>query len=160
MQPGFLRMPLPRERRLTHLYFWLKACHVVSVIAWMAALLYLPRLYVYHADAEPGSDMSETFKAMERRLQKAIMTPAMLASVALGAVLAALPGVVDWTAGWVWLKVGMIAGLLVFHGFLMRWRGDFEKDANLRSGRFYRAVNEVPAILMIVIVVSVVVKPF
>ena len=145
---------------MSDLYFWLKACHVVSVIAWMAALLYLPRLYVYHADAEPGSGMSETFKAMERRLQNAIMTPAMLASVALGTVLAAMPGVVEWTAGWVWLKAAMITGLLAFHGFLMRWRRDFEKDANRRSARFYRAVNEVPAVLMIVIVVSAVVKPF
>ena len=153
-------MSLPGKGRLSDLYFWLKACHVVSVIAWMAALLYLPRLYAYHADADPGSVTSETFKTMERRLQKAIMTPAMLASVALGVALSALPGVVDWTAGWVWLKIAMIVGLLVFHGFLVRWRGDFEKDVNPRSARFYRAVNEVPAVLMVVVVVSAIVKPF
>ena len=104
-------MPVLEKSRLNDLYFWLKACHVVSVIAWMAALLYLPRLYAYHADAEPGSAMSETFKIMERRLQRAIMTPAMLASVAFGAILAALPGVVDWTAGWTWLKIAALAAL-------------------------------------------------
>lgn len=153
-------MPVLEKSRLNDLYFWLKACHVVSVIAWMAALLYLPRLYAYHADAEPGSAMSETFKTMERRLQRAIMIPSMLASVAFGAILAALPGVVDWTAGWTWLKIAALAALLAYHGLLMRWRGDFEKDANPRSARFYRIVNEIPTALMIVIVVSVVVKPF
>lgn len=153
-------MPVLGKSRLNDLYFWLKACHVVSVIAWMAALLYLPRLYAYHADAEPGSAMSETFKTMERRLQRAIMTPAMLASVAFGAILAALPGVVDWTAGWIWLKIAALAALLAYHGLLMRWRGDFEKDVNPRSARFYRIVNEIPTALMIVIVVSAVVKPF
>lgn len=145
---------------MSDLYFWLKACHVVSVIAWVAALLYLPRLYVYHADAEPGSAMSETFKTMERRLQRAIMNPAMLASVAFGTALAALPDIVDWTAGWVWLKAAALAALLAYHGLLMRWRGDFERDANPRSARFYRIANEVPTALMIVIVVSAVAKPF
>ena len=145
---------------MSDLYFWLKACHVVSVIAWVAALLYLPRLYVYHADAEPGSAMSETFKTMERRLQRAIMNPAMFASVAFGTALAALPDIVDWTSGWVWLKAVALAALLAYHGLLMRWRGDFERDANPRSARFYRIANEVPTALMIVIVVSAVVKPF
>lgn len=142
------------------LYPWLKALHIVSVIAWMAAMLYLPRLFVYHADAEPGSDKSETFKVMERRLLRAIMTPAMVASLLFGGGLMLVPGAVDWQAGWIWIKIAMVAGLLIMHERLARWQRDFAGDRNSRTARFYRAVNEIPAVLIVGTVVLAVVKPF
>ena len=141
-------------------YPWLKALHIVSVIAWMAAMLYLPRLFVYHADAEPGSDKSETFKVMERRLLRAIMTPAMVASLLFGGGLMLVPGAVDWQAGWIWIKIAMVAGLLIMHERLARWQRDFAGDRNGRTARFYRAVNEIPAVLIFGTVVLAVVKPF
>lgn len=141
-------------------YPWLKALHVISVIAWMAALLYLPRLYVYHVDAEPGSDRSETFKVMERRLLRGIMTPAMAASLLFGGALLLVPGAADWESGWLWIKFASVVGLLLTHERLARWRRDFEADANARSARFYRIVNEIPAVLMAVIVIMAVAKPF
>lgn len=139
------------------LYPWLKALHIISVIAWMAGLLYLPRLFVYHCAAEPGSVQSETFKVMERRLLRAIMTPAMIASFAFGAAL--LTGA-DWSAGWLWAKLTLVAGLAVVHGLMARWRRDFAADRNARPARFYRIANEVPTALMIAIVILAVVKPF
>lgn len=142
------------------LYPWLKALHIISVIAWMAAMLYLPRLFVYHADAEPGSDKSETFKVMERRLLRAIMTPAMVASLLFGGALLLLPGIVDWHAGWIWIKIAMVAGLLIIHERLASWQRDFARDRNRKTARFYRMVNEVPAVLVIGTVVLAVVKPF
>ena len=142
------------------LYPWLKALHIISVIAWMAAMLYLPRLFVYHADAEPGSDKSETFKVMERRLLRAIMTPAMVASLLFGGALLLLPGIVDWHAGWIWIKIAMVAGLLIIHERLASWQRDFARDRNRKTARFYRMVNEVPAVLVIATVVLAVVKPF
>ncbi len=142
------------------LYPWLKALHIISVIAWMAAMLYLPRLFVYHADAESGSDKSETFKIMERRLLRAIMTPAMVASLLFGGALLLMPGIVDWHAGWMWIKIVMVAGLLIIHERLARWQRDFARDRNRKTARFYRMVNEVPAVLVIATVVLAVVKPF
>ncbi len=142
------------------LYPWLKALHIISVIAWMAAMLYLPRLFVYHADAEPGSDKSETFKVMERRLLRAIMTPAMVASLLFGGALLLLPGIVDWHAGWIWIKIAMVAGLLIIHERLASWQRDFARDRNRKTARFYRMVNEVPAVLVVATVVLAVVKPF
>lgn len=142
------------------LYPWLKALHIISVIAWMAAMLYLPRLFVYHANAEPGSDKSETFKIMERRLLRAIMTPAMVASLLFGGALLLLPGIVDWHAGWIWIKIAMVAGLLIIHERLASWQRDFARDSNRKTARFYRMVNEVPAVLVIATVVLAVVKPF
>ena len=141
-------------------YEWFKALHVISVIAWMAGMLYLPRLYVYHADAVPGSDKSETFKIMERRLLKAITTPAMVASFIFGGLMLATPGAIDWSMGWVWAKIALIVAMTAMHGFLGKWRKDFEADRNTRPGKFYRMMNEVPTLLMIFVVILVIVKPF
>jgi putative membrane protein len=141
-------------------YPWIKAAHVIAVIAWMAGLLYLPRLFVYHAGARPGSEKSETFKVMERRLYRAIMHPALAATVVTGALLLATPGAVDWSQGWLHLKLALVAGLIVLHGLMGRWLAAFAADRNARSARFFRIVNEVPTLVMIGIVLLVVVKPF
>ncbi len=138
---------------------WLKALHIIAVIAWMAGLLYLPRLFVYHTQAEPGSDGSETFKVMERRLLRAIMTPAMIASFVFGGVLLADMGDGAWTQVWVLAKLACVAGLAAMHGQMGRWRKDFEADRNTRSEKFYRVANEVPTVLMIAIVILAVIKP-
>ena len=143
------------------LYAWLRALHIVAVVAWMAGLFYLPRLYVYHAGAAPGSELSETLKIMERRLLRAIMNPAALASIGLGAALLAEPGVVDWSGDlWIYPKLVLVALLVAFHMGLARWRRDFAVDRNRRRARFYRIANEAPAPALIGIVVLVVVKPF
>jgi len=141
-------------------YPWIKALHIVSVVAWMAGLLYLPRLFVYHADAEIGSDKAETFKIMERRLLRGIMAPAVILVVLFGALLAATPGVVDWHDGWIWAKLVLVAALILFHHLLARWRKSFAADALPHTARFFRLVNELPMIALIAIVVLVVVKPF
>jgi len=145
---------------VTGLYPWVKALHILSVIAWMAGLLYLPRLFVYHAAARPGSDESNTFKVMERRLLRGIMHPAMAGTYVFGVALAATPGVVDWSAGWFYGKLAGVMGLTVMHLRLAQWRAAFAADRNLRSQRFYRFINEVPTLLLILIVVMVVVRPF
>ena len=143
------------------LYAWLRALHIVAVVAWMAGLFYLPRLYVYHAGAAPGSELSETLKIMERRLLRAIMNPAALASIGLGAALLAEPGVVDWSGDlWIYPKLVLVALLVAFHMGLARWRRDFAVDRNRRRARFYRIANEAPVPVLIGIVVLVVVKPF
>ena len=140
------------------MYDWLKAFHVVAVIAWMAGLLYLPRLMVYHAEAEPGSALSETFKVMERRLLKAIATPAMIASWVFGLVLVHRGG---WLAsGWLHAKLLLVLLLSAFHGLAAGWTRAFAEDRNTRPARFYRIMNEVPTLLMIGIVIFVIVKPF
>jgi putative membrane protein len=144
---------------LSALYPWVKALHVIAVIAWMAGLLYLPRLFVYHCGVEAGSAASELFKVMERRLQRAIMTPAMIASFSFGVLLLATPGVVDWSAIWIYAKLTLVALLTVMHHLMARWRGDFAADRNRHSTRFFRIVNELPTALMIGIVIFVVVKP-
>jgi putative membrane protein len=141
-------------------YEWFKALHVISVIAWMAGMLYLPRLYVYHADSEVGSDKSETFKIMERRLLRAITNPAMIASFIFGGLMLATPGAIDWSMGWIWVKIAMIVAMSGIHGLLARWRRDFEADRNVRPAKFYRMWNEAPTIPLIVIVIMVIVKPF
>ncbi|MFQ5625627.1 MAG: protoporphyrinogen oxidase HemJ [Methyloligellaceae bacterium] len=142
-------------------YLILKSLHIMTVIAWMAGLFYLPRLYVYHADAKPGSEMSETFKVMERRLLKAIMTPAMVASWVLGLWLAFGSGAVDWPAeNWFHAKLLCVVLLSGLHMALAKWRKDFEADRNERPARFYRIVNEVPTILMACIVLLVILRPF
>ena len=141
-------------------YPWIKSFHIVSMVAWMAGLLYLPRLYVYHAVAPVGSDRSETFKVMERRLQRGIMTPALIATWGFGLVLAGTPGIVDWRMGWMWAKLTFVVGLTVFHAALSRWREAFNADRNRYSMRFFRIVNELPTLALIAIVLLVVVKPF
>jgi protoporphyrinogen IX oxidase len=140
------------------LYLWLKAAHVIAVIAWMAGMLYLPRLFVYHSMAEPGSPLSETFKVMERRLLKAIINPAMIATWLLGLWLAWEGGFAK--AGWLHGKVALVLALSVLHGLFARWVQDFAADRNPRSARFYRIVNEIPTLLMIGIVILVILKPF
>ncbi|HLY58641.1 MAG TPA: protoporphyrinogen oxidase HemJ [Stellaceae bacterium] len=142
------------------LYPWLKALHIISVIAWMAGLLYLPRLFVYHADAPAGSPQSETFKVMERRLYVVIVRPAMLATLVFGISLLFVPGIADWQHGWLHAKLLLVLGLLAFTHFLARWRRAFAEDRNRHPSGFYRKVNEIPTLLMILIVVLVVVRPF
>lgn len=141
------------------MYLWIKAAHIISLIAWMAAMLYLPRLFVYHAALLAGSRVqSETFKVMERRLLKAIMTPAMIATWVLGLYLA-------WSGGWFkagWLhgKLLAVVGLSAVHGMLAGHVRRFAQDRNTRPARYYRILNEVPTVLMIVVVILVIVKPF
>ncbi len=139
---------------------WIKALHIISAIAWMAGLLYLPRLFVYHAGAEPGSETSETFKVMERRLLRAIMNPAMIAVLLTGGLILGTTGGPEWTSGWLLAKLACVAGLLALHMMMARWRRRFAEDANTRTGKFYRVVNEAPTVLMIAIVIMAVVKPF
>lgn len=137
---------------------WMKAFHVIAIIAWMAGLLYLPRLFVYHVSAETGSDKSETFKVMEYRLLKYIMNPAMLASWALGLWVAYAQN--QFSDPWLHAKLTLVVFLTIFHMMLGKWRKDFASDTNTRSEKFYRIINEVPTILMIAILILVIVKPF
>src|SRR3982074_3225506 len=140
------------------MYEWIKALHVIAVISWMPGMLYLPGLFVYHCDAEAGSKQSETFKVMERRLLKAIINPAMIVTWLAGLYLA-------WSGHW--YVSGCFHGKLLLvlilsgvQGFFSRWVKDFAADRNTRSHKFYRVINEVPTLLMILIVILVVVKPF
>jgi len=142
----------------TGMYLWLKAFHVIAVIAWMAGMLYLPRLFVYHCEAEAGSKQSETFKVMERRLLRAIINPAMVATWVLGLWLAWEGGF--FKAGWLHGKLLLVLILSGLHGFLSRCVREFAEDRNVRSPKFYRVINEAPAVLMIGIVILVIVKPF
>ena len=140
------------------MYVWIKALHVIAVISWMAGMLYLPRLFVYHCDTEIGSAQSETFKVMERRLLKAIMTPAMVVTWLAGLYLAWAG---QWfSAGWFHGKLLLVILLSGIHGFFSRFVKDFAADRNIRSHKFYRLINEVPTVLMIGAVILVVVKPF
>jgi protoporphyrinogen IX oxidase len=141
-------------------YLWIKSAHVVSLIAWMAGLFYLPRLFVYHVDAPVGSAQSETFKVMERRLLKAITTPAMIATWIFG-LWAALDA--GWFTGgtyWLHAKLVLVLALSAFHGACSSWTKAFAADRNTRSSRYFRIANEVPTALMVLIVILVVVKPF
>ena len=140
------------------MYLWLKAFHIIAFTAWMAGMLYLPRLFVYHCEAELGSKQSETFKAMERRLLRLIINPAMIATWVLGLWLA-------WGGGWFrsgWLhgKLALVLAVSVVHGFFARWVKDFAADQNRHSQKFYRLANEIPTALLILIVILVVLKPF
>lgn len=139
---------------------WIKSLHIISVIAWMAGLLYLPRLFVYHCEAEAGSKQSETFKIMERRLLRAIMNPAMIGVFVFGLLLVGTPGIVVWSSGWIWVKLAAVGGMTYLHHLYGRWRKDFAADMNARPRKTYRLANEGPAVLMVVIVVMVVAKPF
>ncbi|MDX1402427.1 MAG: protoporphyrinogen oxidase HemJ [Kiloniellales bacterium] len=137
---------------------WIKSLHVISVIAWMAGMLYLPRLFIYHCDAPAGSRQSETFKIMERRLLKAIINPAMIVAWLTGLALASHYGY--WSEGWFHAKFLLVLGLSGIHGFFSRWRRAFEQDRNDKSSRYFRIVNEIPTVLMIGIVILVIVRPF
>jgi putative membrane protein len=143
---------------LSPYYLWLKAFHVIAVISWMAGLLYLLRLFVYHCETQPGSVDSERFKRMEQKLLTIIISPAMGAAWLFGLVLVFLGG--HMAEGWMHAKFALVIALSAMTGISRRWARDFARDANTRSPRFYRLVNEIPAVLMIVIVILVVVKPF
>jgi putative membrane protein len=142
------------------IYLWMKALHVISVIAWMAGLLYLPRLFVYHAQQTVGSEASETFKVMERRLLRIIMNPAMVASFIFGGILIWQLGEGAWATGWLHVKIACVLGLAGLHGLMARWRQEFAADTNRHSAKFYRIVNELPTVLMILTVILAVGKPF
>ncbi|MDQ0396057.1 protoporphyrinogen oxidase HemJ [Labrys monachus] len=139
-------------------YDLLKAAHIIAVIAWMAGMLYLPRLFVYHAEAQKGSIQSETFKVMERRLMKAIILPSMIFTWLFGLSLAYFSGF--YTAPWLHTKFLLVIILSGVHGWFSKLVKDFAADRNVRSARFYRLINEIPTVLMILIVILVVVKPF
>ena len=139
-------------------YSWILAAHIIAVMSWMAGMLYLPRLFVYHCETPPGSEGSERFKIMERRLLKGIINPAMTAAWVFGLTLAWVSGMYDQT--WLQLKFLLVIGLSGVHGLLVRCWRDFANDRNTRTARFYRIINEVPAALMVLIVILVVVKPF
>ena len=143
---------------ITH-YLWIKALHVISVISWMAGMLYLPRLYVYHATADKGSELSETLKIMERKLLRIIINPAMICSWIFGLMM------IDGHRallqdGWLHVKLAMVIGLQILHAFLSRWRKAFLRDDVPHSAKFFRIINEVPSALMVIIVIMVIVKPF
>lgn len=143
------------------LYLYVKAFHVIAMVAWMAGMFYLPRLYVYHVGAPAGSQLSETLKIMESRLLRAIINPAMILTWLLGLILIFGFDVIDLrTSPWLHAKITLVVLLTVFHVFLARWRKDFAADRNTRSDRFYRVANEIPTVLLILIVILVVVKPF
>lgn len=142
------------------LYPWLKAIHLIAAFAWMAGMFYLPRLYVYHAEAGANSPQAKTFKAMERGLLKVIMNPAMIVTIAIGLWLAFGARSVDVKAGWLHVKIGLVALMVVLHGFLAKWRRDFEADRIPHSSRFFRIINEAPTVLLIGIVIMVIVRPF
>ena len=145
------------------IYGWVKALHIVAVIAWMAGMLYLPRLFVYHCVAEKGSVQSETFKVMERRLLRGIINPAMITTWVLGLWLAWLgpDSHYGWfPSGWLQAKLALVVLLSVLHGLFARWRKDFAADRKQHSAKFYRIINEIPTALMIGIVLLVVLKPF
>jgi len=139
---------------------WVKALHVISVIAWIAGMMYLPRLFVYHAAAEKGSIQSETFKIMERRLYRGIITPAMILTWVFGLTMVLTPGIIDWSQGWVWVKAVSVILLTAIHGYYGRQVRAFATDTNTRPQGFWRLVNELPFVLVIIIVIMVIVKPF
>lgn len=145
---------------LASVYGWILALHIVSVISWMAGMFYLPRLFVYHAECAPvGSEMSETFKIMEQKLMRVIINPAMMATWIFGLCLVLTPGIVDWGSIWPWVKAGAVLSMSGYHGWLSKRRKEFSSDENTRSGKTYRLANEVPTILMVIIVFMVVLKP-
>jgi len=147
---GFMAAALP----------WFKALHIISVIAWMAGMLYLPRLFVYHAAAPVGSPQSETFKVMERRLYRIILLPAMIATWLFGGLMLSVPGVIDWHMGYMWAKLALVLIMSGLHGYFSILMKAFAADRNRHSAKFYRMLNEVPTVLLIAIVILIVVRPF
>lgn len=139
-------------------YLLIKALHLISVISWMAGMLYLPRLFVYHAGCEPGSQASEMLKVMEHRLLRYIINPAMIATLLFGLLLMSIPGIA--AQGWLHVKLGILLLLFGFHGMCARWRKDFAADRNTKPARFFRFANEFPTLIMVVIVLLAVTKPF
>lgn len=146
---------------LAQLYPWTKSLHVISVISWMAGIFYLPRLFVYHTESvETGSGRDELFQTMERRLLRAIMNPAMIATWVFGLMLVFTPGIVDWGSGWPWVKAAMVLVMTWFHHWLGKRRKELAAGTCTVSGRTFRLMNEVPTVAMIVIVVMVIARPF
>ena len=141
-------------------YPWFKAIHIIAVMSWMAGLLYLPRLFVYHVEVELNSTEDRRFQIMERRLLRAIMNPAMVVSYIFGILLILTPGIVDWSSAWIWLKILAILVLTGCHHAMGKWRKDLAEGTNQKSQRYFKVANEVPTISMIIIVIMVVVKPF
>lgn len=145
---------------LAPFYPWIKSFHVIAMVAWMAGMFYLPRLYVYHCETTPGSVESERFKVMERRLLKQIINPAMIMTWVFGVLLVLTPGVVTWSSGWWHVKLLGVLLMSGFHGALSKWRRQFLDDRNTRPARFYRIANEVPTVLVVIIVIMVIARPF
>lgn len=144
---------------LATLYPWTKALHIISVIAWMAGIFYLPRLFVYHAEkTQPGTELDAVYQEMERKLLRAIMNPAMIGTWLFGLMLVFTPGMVDWGMVWPWTKAAAVLAMTWFHHWLGKRRKDFAAGRNTLTGRRYRMMNELPTLLMIVIVISVVVR--
>lgn len=157
--------PSVRDKSMTDFlalaYPWTKSLHVISVIAWMAGIFYLPRLFVYHVEeAETGSGRDRMFQVMERRLLRAIMNPAMTATWVFGLLLVFTPGVVDWSSWWSWVKAAMVLAMTWFHHWLAKRRKDLAAGNCTVTGRQFRMMNEVPTLLMVVIVVMVIARPF
>lgn len=145
---------------MTEGYLWVKIVHVLAIISWMAGLFYLPRLFVYHAENIRKAEVPAIFKVMERRLLKAIMRPAALVALLTGGWLISLGGWHDPIPLWLWLKLVLVLGMLMFHGLLERHAARFRDDRETRSGRFFRIINEIPTVLLIFIVILVIAKPF
>lgn len=142
-------------------FIWIKVGHIFSIIAWMAGIFYLPRLFVYHAEAvEQGSDTDELFQIMERRLLRAIMNPAMTGAWIFGLLMVFTPGIIDWSAIWPWTKAGAVLAMTWYHHWLGYRRKDFMRGENKLTGRQYRMMNEVPTVFLLVILVSVIARPF
>jgi putative membrane protein len=141
-------------------YLWIKALHIIAVMAWMAGMLYLPRLYVYHAEAAPLSKLDKTLQVMERRLLRGIVNPSMVVALVFGVLLFLNRGPGIWQEGWWDVKFLMLVLMFAIHGFLSRWRRAFAEGRNSHSARFFRWMNEMPAVLMVVIVLMAVAKPF
>jgi putative membrane protein len=144
---------------LFSIYPWVKAAHVISVIAWMAGLFYLPRLFVHNAE-QGDKGHAELLTMMQGKLLKVIMGPAMGAAWLFGLTMVLTPGVVDWSAWWPWFKAAAVLAMSAFHGWCQARQREFEAGTNTRTGRSYRIMNEVPTVLVVVIVVSVIVRPF
>jgi protoporphyrinogen IX oxidase len=141
-------------------YDWIKVAHLAALISWMAGMFYLPRIFVYHAEqAKPGSELDRTFQVMERKLLKLIMNPAMIATWLFGLILIGM-GMFDWSAGWSWIKLACVIAMTGMHGWLGARRKDFAEGRNRRNGRAYRLANEVPTVLMVIILIAVIVRPF
>jgi putative membrane protein len=143
-----------------HHYDWIKAFHVISVFSWMAGMLYLPRLYVYHATADKGSELSETLKIMERRLLRIIINPAMICAWVFGAAMIDANPTMLTAGKWLHVKLTAVILLQILHAFLSKWRKAFLRDENRHNAGFFRKVNEIPTALLIVIIIMVIVKPF
>lgn len=143
---------------LASAYPWVKSIHIIAVISWMAGLLYLPRLFVNHVGA--GPEAAAMLTGMEERLMRIIMRPAAAVTLIFGGLLVSTPGVVDWSMGWIHVKLASVVGLFITHGLMEKWRKDFARGENKRPAKFFRMINEVPTLLMIIIVLMVVAKPF